>query len=353
MRQEIRSLTGLRGVAACYVMLYHYCRPASTGLLLKHGYLAVDLFFVLSGFVIALTYADTFHAGIRWPAYRDFLYKRLSRIYPLYLIMTLATMAAAMVGGKPITITAKDWLANMLLISGWGVAPTIAAAAWSISVELAAYLLFPVLVLATLRPGRWGAIGIAGALGLLAAWLAGRSDLAANQLAAAGFSRSGPLDLYSAGTALPLLRCLLEFTGGMLAYRLAVSGWLVRHGGRWLTDGMALLALVLLALPGTDVAEAGLDALLVAGLYAGGSATSRLLACRPAHWLGVISYSLYLVHIPLQHKLQPRLVGLFAWHGFLIGTVLTMVVTLLAATLAYRLIERPARRWLLQLAAAP
>ena len=68
-RQEIGALTGLRGVAACWVAMYHgheFGRLAGpAGVLLRHGYLAVDVFFVLSGFVMGLSYAHMFAPGFR------------------------------------------------------------------------------------------------------------------------------------------------------------------------------------------------------------------------------------------------------------------------------------------------
>jgi peptidoglycan/LPS O-acetylase OafA/YrhL len=92
-RSEIRSLTGLRGVAAAYVVLYHMhlfelCSGAAATVL-THGYLAVDLFFVLSGFVMALTYAELFEGGFSAGRYRDFLVRRIARVYPLYVVVTL------------------------------------------------------------------------------------------------------------------------------------------------------------------------------------------------------------------------------------------------------------------------
>ena len=83
---EIRALTGLRGIASLYVVLFHYFQPLPLvgylRTLLGHGYLAVDLFFVLSGFVMALNYGSRFAAGAHWPEYRLFLCRRFARVYP-------------------------------------------------------------------------------------------------------------------------------------------------------------------------------------------------------------------------------------------------------------------------------
>ena len=97
-RSEIRSLTGIRGIAALYVVLFHYLsgRPFTSPLstFLNHGYLAVDLFFALSGFVLALNYSHLFATGLNWPNFLAFLGRRLARIYPLYLVLTLLALIA-------------------------------------------------------------------------------------------------------------------------------------------------------------------------------------------------------------------------------------------------------------------
>lgn len=96
IKAEIKALTGLRGVAAIYVVAYHmtghWKQPPWLTTFIKHGYLSVDLFFILSGFVMALTYGGLFIDRFRWSDYRRFLLVRLARVYPLYLLMTLITL---------------------------------------------------------------------------------------------------------------------------------------------------------------------------------------------------------------------------------------------------------------------
>ena len=164
-RGEIKSLTGLRGVAACWVVLFHYITAfhhaeldqnlstkSSAGfrlveLFFVHGYLAVDLFFILSGFVMALTYGGAFEAGISSRAYLDFLGKRLGRVYPLYIALTAAVAVLSYAGiGTVNPPSPVDLASNVLLIQAWGIADSIDVPAWSISTEFAAYLLFPLLV---------------------------------------------------------------------------------------------------------------------------------------------------------------------------------------------------------------
>lgn len=87
---ELRALTGARGVAAWFVVLFHLraALGVSDGVqrFLAKGYLAVDFFFLLSGFVIWLSYANRI-AVQRWRAIPGFLRRRVARIWPLHLVM--------------------------------------------------------------------------------------------------------------------------------------------------------------------------------------------------------------------------------------------------------------------------
>ncbi|MFC7542487.1 acyltransferase family protein [Siccirubricoccus deserti] len=97
-RQPIRALTSIRGLAAWWVVLYHVrellppTMPPMLHAALAHGYLAVDLFFMLSGFVISLDYSTQF-ARLDAGQVRRFLLLRLGRIYPLHLVMLIAFVA--------------------------------------------------------------------------------------------------------------------------------------------------------------------------------------------------------------------------------------------------------------------
>lgn len=94
-KPEIRALTGVRGVAALLVVIYHWAMPympqgSVAFRLFGRGYLFVDLFFVLSGFMMALNYGHLFENHVRWPAIRFFFLRRFARVYPLYFVVMLA-----------------------------------------------------------------------------------------------------------------------------------------------------------------------------------------------------------------------------------------------------------------------
>jgi len=172
---NIRPLTSLRFFAALWVVLFHYWPKldvAGTPALVEKGYLGVELFFVLSGFILCHVYLSAFGEG-RF-RYGSFLWNRLARVYPLHLA-TLAGMivlgvAAGLAGiGIDAGILRWDALpANLLMVQAWGFAPAAAFnhPSWSISAEWFAYLTFPVFAFAAwrmrARPWLYAGLTLAG-----------------------------------------------------------------------------------------------------------------------------------------------------------------------------------------------
>ena len=346
------ALTGLRGVAALWVACYHLLLPAflvggMAARVLGRGYLAVDLFFVLSGYVLALNYGE--RAG--WASLPGFLWRRWARIFPLYGLILVARLGytAWRYGGFGVS---RPWLAapvghpwtdvpaNLLLVQSWGLAPSITGPAWSVSVEWAAYCVFPVLAGVMLRghPGRAVALGTA-AFGLV---------LTVCLL-------HGGLDVWDGCTAGPLLRCLGGFTIGMGVFRL--SCWqrprrlAARPAAGWLT-GATLLAALLWRAP--DLAVYPLLCALVLCAACGQAGLCARLAMPGILRMGEVSYAVYLLHIFLLHPLDqlraaarlmlPEAIA----DGLAAG--LTAAFLLAAANLTHDLVEQPARTWLTGLA---
>jgi peptidoglycan/LPS O-acetylase OafA/YrhL len=144
-RDDIAPLTGLRFVAAMLVVLHHYPVPGAGGAaatMMQAGYFGVTLFFVLSGFVLAYTYADAF-AGSPRATLGRFAVARFARIYPVYVAILLFAWFRAGFDGPIVS--------HALLLQAWHPDPRHAFAlngpGWSISVEAFLYACFPVLVL--------------------------------------------------------------------------------------------------------------------------------------------------------------------------------------------------------------
>ena len=356
-REEVRALTGLRGIAALMVAVYHIDPElrayGAFGRAIGRGYLWVDLFFVLSGFVLALNYGARFQSGWSAGTWRDFLLRRVARIYPLYAVLLFGALAYMAMGwghsyampllpyprlAHPLAVKA----ANVVMIQSWGVGPSIDGTAWSLSAEWAAYVLFPLLAgLALFGRGRTAfALALVAAVGIVATATLTGTDHEIH---------SGALDAYDGGTVEPVLRCLSGFVLGLLMFRLAQG----RRVGAILARDDVLAALFALTALGfafapDDLWVYPLFPLLVLGLYGNRGAIGRLLGGGTIYWLGLVSYSIYLVHpyLVLPKRDLATLLGGALGHtpADFAASAITFAVVLALSGASYRLIEAPGRR---------
>ncbi len=339
---DIRPLTALRFFAAAWVVLYTYwpnLSVASPALVAK-GYLGVDLFFTLSGFILAHVYLDAFAAG-RF-GYGGFLWARLSRIYPLHLacLVAIGAMALAAGGlGRAVDPNVLSWAslpANLTLTQAWGLAPVAGwnHPSWSISAEWFAYLSFPAFALATLRlRGRpWLAIALALAL------LWGISG---------AFALFSGYSLTEATIHWGALRIVPCFALGCAVNQLwradVVKGRTLAWAGAAFS-GAAIAASVLSGAP--DVLTVSLFCALILCLAAARREGQIGKSFGGFVYLGEISYSIYMVCVPW--KLLFVNVTAAAFHydkaHMPIGLWLVFVVGVIPlAALSYHLIEKPAR----------
>ncbi|MDH3315656.1 MAG: acyltransferase [Gammaproteobacteria bacterium] len=328
----------LRGLAAMCVVLSHYSthgvkffREAPFGLDLDtiYGFYAVQLFFIISGFVISLTLEKS-------NSWRDFAFSRLSRLYPAYwAAVTLMVVVEFLVFGKALWIS--GYLTNLTMLQEFIGFTNLDNVFWSLTVELAFYAIMGILF----ATGLWPRIEVVAAIWLALACLWSLVD----QHLGIGLPAFLPRFL--------ILRHVPFFVAGIMFYRVTVKGLTPQR-----------LALILAALaatgwidavPGTNAAALGwIDALRRVGvaviLFAIFSlaVTDKLrFAVSPVTlWLGRISYPLYLSHRNLGFSTMFRLheLGVPVWFVFTVTLVGALV---LATALAY-LVERPAMRALRQ-----
>jgi peptidoglycan/LPS O-acetylase OafA/YrhL len=355
MKSEVRGLTGVRGIAALYVVFYHFYHPADPTVIsafVGHGFIAVDLFFVLSGFVMALNYGDAFDGRYNGQAHFKFMERRFARVYPVYIVLTLFFTALALAG---LTEGIKgnhafEILCNVLLIQAWGLTDSITTAAWSVSVEWAAYFIFPFLVAALLYGKKsYALIGATACVALLA-WVT-YSD--APLVVGSQLNRSGRLDLHSFDSIGPMIRCMTQFSLGMLAYRFRNTPLLKNSVGTPF-GGLVIAGVILLLLIFTqaDLLLALIFPGLIVALYWQSGLLSKFFSHRIVYTLGVLSYSLYLVHPKFQrveHIVRHHLIEHnVSWAEFFSSTV-TLIPALALSALLYVTVERPCRslirRW--------
>jgi peptidoglycan/LPS O-acetylase OafA/YrhL len=342
-RADVPALTGIRGVAAWLVVLYHIRQSMGAALppeamaVLAKGYLAVDLFFMLSGFVLWLNYGARLRRdGLA--AYPCFIARRVARIWPLHAVMLLAAVALALLLialGKPVDEAWGQLPLHILLVHNWGFTDMLRwnDPSWSISGEFAAYLLFPFLVLAV----DWRRFA-PGVLLLGIFLLAAVLHFAMAAGGAAILDHNIP--------RLGILRALIEFGIGTILCAL----WLQWRDGRRLTIVLGGTAAALfLAFAGPSVPETAVAPLLLAGLLFAVAVTAdrpgNPLGWRPIHYLGLISYSTYLVHFLLFRVFKMAFVSEAGGMGFA-SAALFLLLTFAASVALFHLVERPAQRGL-------
>jgi len=338
-------------MAALYVVVYHFVgsKPDAHAFwspnLFTHGYIAVDFFFVMSGFVLALTYGDAFAGDVTFGAFRSFLRRRLARIYPLYAFLCVVNLIFNLTYARqsipplyPLVV-----VANFGMMQSWFGVTNFETPMWSISTEWAAYLCFPVLLRCAFGkrslavPTFALCIATLIALALLPAW----SD-------PNGLRDGKPLDLLHEPSAM-LARCFAEFVLGILAVRVARGPLALRLEPGTASVAIAAAIVAFLAIRTSDVALVVLFTMLVIVLARDRGPVARVLSLPIAHTLGVWSYAIYLVAPIVQSRLLPGCIAIaehvaVANDAVALGIALSMVPLVALSYLAHRFVERPGRR---------
>ncbi|PKQ31407.1 MAG: acyltransferase [Actinobacteria bacterium HGW-Actinobacteria-2] len=386
-RTQIRQLTGVRAVAALWVLSFHF-RPEivqswpALGIfapLMNVGHLGVDLFFVLSGYILAVTHMDTISKPWSMKSALGFLWLRISRVWPaatFSLLIWAVYLAARAVAGSPDAAAGLNparLLQHVLLIQAWSTDHhDWNPVDWSVSAEWMAYIFFAVTVSVFAGLARntkpLTRLGLAG--------------LALIPIVAFGVSLQDGSDLLWNGEDLipgaVALRVLTEFSAGVLlstitsslaqrraaklplatiVLTLAVAALYLlarfdyrpdyRFGKDWIINGTRLWG------PSESAVIIPLLALLILTLAAcPRDPLARWLSTRPLVWLGKVSFSIYLVHW-LALDLLRRIVGVMGIPAtanltYQVMTVTAVAAAIVAGWLLWRFVEEPSRRTLRQ-----
>ncbi|WP_161965078.1 acyltransferase family protein [Ornithinimicrobium cerasi] len=350
----IPGLDGLRAIAVAAVLVYHLVPGALPG-----GFLGVDVFFVVSGFLITTLLARELadHGRLDLPS---FWRRRARRLVPPLLIVVLVSVTAArFVGGDLLVGIGRQTVGALTFTTNWlelaagasyfaSTSPILFVNFWSLAVEEQFYLLWPltlVLALALTRTTRQRVLAVAGIGVASAVAMAVLADPGGDSTRAyygtdthlMGLMGGAALALAwadpgnRAGLRTPLWRRWRGYAVlGALAVLLAQMRWMGEDSPLTFRGGILLASLA--------------TVVLVAGLLEADGPWRRLMQLAPLRWLGERSYGIYLWHWPV-------IVILAAVFPYAPGTATAAVVitsalllTLTLAELSFRLVERPVRR---------
>jgi peptidoglycan/LPS O-acetylase OafA/YrhL len=379
---RLDGLTGLRFLAAIYVVVFHYATPSLVNApravlnVALSGYVAVDFFFILSGFILAYNYLTP--SGELKGTKRQFWAARFARIYPAYalsFLLVLPFVAREMFAAEPfkmalyhfgralgvVTVMQQGWLP---WLSMWGNAP-----AWSLSVEAFFYLVFPLLAPVLGRLSLRACVPL-----LVGVWLLGLAapamrvvqdhnsvervtspgepawapGTAVERPWVAASPRSQALIKADMRTMVTPIFRLPEFIAGVLLGRLLLGATARQRqrAGRLVVPAMVAIIGVLAVsdhIPKPLIRNgllAPLFCLVIFGMSGGGSWIERLFSKRAFIPLGEASYSAYILQNPVA-----QLVGFEG--GSLLGFLGYVVLLVAASLLSFFKIETPIRKWLM------
>lgn len=356
------ALDSLRGVCACMVVLLHFVTQGHIASLsiVKHGFLFVDFFFVLSGFVIGSSYGERLAQGF---SIGRFMWLRLGRIYPLHIVMLIAFLAFELffayfmpnaAARAPFTDSfSLDSLVQSLFLVQIFFGPDATpwnGPSWSIAAELWTYLIFALL----LRFGRRALVPVSLVIAVA-------SPLILTALT------DRYINVFHDGA---LVRCLFGFSLGMIGWRctafvqsVALPNW-ADH----------LLEIVIVLATGVLVSVAGAGPLSLVAPYIFFLAVlifsrerglvSALLRLSPFVLVGTLSYSIYMIHVFLYYRLMnglsllDRVTGQgiivnedghnLIGGGALFGDAMTLLFlgfVIFCAYISYRFIELPGQNY--------
>lgn len=347
---QIPALTGVRILAAAWVVVVHF-RFEMYGLfpetqawstLVEGGYLGVELFFILSGFIISHNYASRFQT-FSWPTYRRFIQKRIARLYPVHVVTLLALAGMLLIAGiLGVTLNAEgkhdpvNFLMNLTLLQAIPPAFAWNGPAWSISAEAGAYVFFPVVAFLVMRTKSKAAL-----LSLTCCALA---------FTIAGLLVVESMGDYSATSYQSIwLRICGEFTAGCFLWKFWHA--FTTPGRKYdLVAAVGLIgsAAMLFLEAGTSASDflaLPFIALFVLGCAGSTGVVRRVLSHPAFEYGGRISFSLYMVHVVVQmvgRKFLPW--ASFEDSSWLIkaGVLAAYFVAAFAgAALLYHFIEKP------------
>ncbi len=364
-RYEI--LDGLRGVAALLVVAFHIFEaysPHPSLQIINHGYLAVDFFFALSGFVIGYAYDDRWSRGM---TVKSFFVRRLIRLQPMVFAgatigMLLYFFGAADIADTTVGALLFVWLLSCFLIPttssldirGWGEGYALDGPQWSLAFEYVANILYALFIR---RFPRWLLAVLVVGAALLSLDLALDVDTLGflAQREKERYTFIGGWSLASTQLYVGFVRLLYPFFAGLLLYRMGVK----INAGRMAFFLCFVIIVAALAMPRVGIGANGwtnglyeavcvlvvFPLVLMIGSGNGSMGCRQLKLCR---WLGRISYPLYITHYPLIYMVfnWRRVNADLPMASHVMAGVSVFILSIGLAVACERLYDAPVRQWL-------
>lgn len=364
--EYLSSLTALRGIAALLVAVFHFEMavarfvPAAQSMFFEKCYLMVDLFFLMSGFIMLHVYSSEFKNNIQAKSLKNFLVARFARVYPLHLFSLLLLVVIVRWltdwGNPPILLEQPaDILPNIFLLHSFGFTKIYSwnIPSWSISAEWAAYLLFPIIALCINKKKAITVILLA--LLIVAAYYSIMYLL----------PRKNPIN-----PAIPVphnlnttfdygyIRGIAGFITGILIYLL----YEVRAVKKAFSSDIVSLLIILsitisMHFALNDSLTVLLFAMLVLSFTANNGRIAKFCNRKILQFLGDISYSVYLMQIFLQEPFShgiylPGITGIgrgkqnIDFSSGVLYCITYLILLIMISYISYQWVERPSRRFI-------
>ncbi|GAL84052.1 acyltransferase [Sporocytophaga myxococcoides] len=350
MDKELKSLTGIRGIAALWVVLLHYIEPLNIGndlyisKLFSNGIIAVDMFFLLSSFVMCLAYSDEFKETISIHSYNSFIKKRFARIYPAYFFWVFMFLSFEFI---KLDFNYTKILVNLLLIQNLFNDSVIAGIFWSLSSEWILYIVFPFLYF-ILHKTRVRYINLL----LILTCLVGLYSLPSINNYFIDFNKG----LYSAppdgfiGVVTgfnSIIRCFFSYVIGINLFLLIKNYNPITFTWVRLLKYFIILGMFVIFYFGRSAETYVLliisSIILISSIYLSNKEVDSFFASKIVYFLGKISYSIYLCHMFILVLISVLFKKLFTFQdypniqSFLVLVSLTLLIPV--SYLSYKFLE--------------
>lgn len=354
--QFITNLTPIRGIAALLVVVFHFeivlvlFLPRDISRFFSKCYLMVDLFFIMSGFIIYHVYGEFFKQNIHATSFNKYIRARLARVYPLHIFTLILTIilviSAHFKWDEFFNLHAIPTHVLMLQSFGLHSIYTWNVPAWSISAEFAAYIIFPLFAFMLYKFRIAAPVVISAIIVFIYCLLAFKLSKANGTTSAYNLDQT-----YDYG----YLRGIAGFLAGGLIYQLYLKKMFLILKNDAILVILFVLLFTCLHFGVTDLVFIPVFLLLVLSAAYNTGRVKRFLDTRILQWLGDISYSVYLMQFPLMLlviALLPRMGiswnGPYSLHLPYWQAALCCIVFLAAligiSALSYQFIERPFRK---------